>query len=445
MDEVARRQVYRASTFLAFAATATLLAACASDTTQVASHHSKEYFSEKEYGVKASPRVSYKQSRLPRGGGREQVGDPYEVKGRWYYPKDYKHYSAVGSASWYGDAFHGRLTANGEIYDQTNLTAAHPTLPLPCYARVTNLLNGSSVVVRVNDRGPYAPGRIIDLSKRAAQLLDYSRTGVAKVKVDYLGKAPLEGNDEPFLLASYRPGDGERSPLPGQDRTPGIMVAMNGPTPTGSHAAEPFPGQLANAAATPPAGIFAAIPQARPNEAVAALNQVTAKPPLAASMPVMMADVRDENDPVLPAVGPIVPERPELGAPETVASEALPTLGYADMRVERASKAFDLIVRSPHGMTPSAIIASWKREQSAGKFSGDTASYVAVGSFANAAEAEMHRRDLSRFGRATVSASRRDGGVYYSVDLHPDGRSSLDTMLRQAWADGARDAMTVRE
>jgi rare lipoprotein A len=443
MGEVARRRIYRASTFLAFAATATLLAACATDTKQVASHHSKEYFSEKEYGVKASPRVSYKQSRLPRGGGREQVGDPYQVKGKWYYPKDYKHYSAVGAASWYGDAFHGRLTANGEIYDQTNLTAAHPTLPLPCYARVTNLLNGSSVIVRVNDRGPYAPGRIIDLSKRAAQLLDYSRTGVAEVKVDYIGKAPLEGNDEPFLLASYRPGDGERSPLPGRDTAPGVMVAMNGPTPTGSHVAAPFPRQLRNAAATPPAGIFAAIPQARPNQAVAALDQVTARS--SSPAPILVADVRDAGDPVLPTIGPIVPERPEFGASETIASEALPTLGYADMRIERASKAFDLIVKPSHGMTPSAIVASWRREQSGGKSSGDTASYIAVGSFADAAEAEMHRRDLSRFGRATISVSRRDGGTYYSVDLHPDGRSSLDTMLRQAWADGARDAMTVRE
>jgi len=443
MDEVARRRIYRASTFLAFAAAASLLAACATDTQQTASHHSKEYFSEKEYGVKASPRVTRKQSRLPRGGGREQVGDPYEVKGRWYYPKEYKHYSAVGAASWYGDAFHGRLTANGEIYDQTNLTAAHPTLPLPCYARVTNLLNGSSVIVRVNDRGPYAPGRIIDLSKRAAQLLDYSRTGVAKVRVDYLGRAPLEGNDEPFLLASYRPGDGEGSPSPGRDVTPGVMVAMNGPTPTGSHPAGAFPGQLTNAAPTPPAGIFAAIPQARPDQGVAALDQITAKP--TSSAPLLVADVRDAGDPVLPAVGPIVPERPELGASDTVASETLPALGYADMRIERASKAFDLIVGASKGMKPSDIIASWKREQSAGRFAGDTASYVAVGSFANPAEAEMHRRDLSRFGRVAMNVSRRDGNTYYSLDLHPDGHSSLDTMLREAWADGARDAMTVRE
>ena len=368
MEGIARRPVYRAPSFLALAATAVLLAACATDTTQMASHHSKEYFSEKEYGVKASPRVTQKQSRLPRGGGRDQVGQPYQVKGRWYYPKDYKRYSVVGAASWYGDAFQGRLTANGEIYDQTNLTAAHPTLPLPSYARVTNLLNGSSVVVRVNDRGPYAQGRVIDLSKEAAKLLDYSRTGVAKVRVDYLGRAPLDGHDERFLLASYRPGKGE-NPLPGQDATPGVMLAMNGSTPSGSHATAPFPGELTSVTpSSPPAGVFAAIPQSRPDSAVVAFNQVAAKSSSAGAAP---ADMYDGNDPVLPAVGPVVPERPELGAPETVASATVPVLGYADMRVERASNAFGLIVSGQ--MTPSDIVASWKREQPAGSRSDGSA------------------------------------------------------------------------
>ena len=116
-----------------------------------------------------------------------------------YYPKEDKNYSKVGLASWYGDAFHGRLTANGEIYDMTHLTAAHPTMPLPSYARVTNLENGSSVIVRVNDRGPYSHNRLIDLSKRAADILDYTRTGTAKVKVEYVGRAPLDGQDDQYL------------------------------------------------------------------------------------------------------------------------------------------------------------------------------------------------------------------------------------------------------
>lgn len=116
-------------------------------------------------------------------------------------------YKTVGRASWYGAAFNGRLTANGEIYDMHSLTAAHPTMPLPSYARVTNLENGASIIVRVNDRGPFAADRVIDLSKQAATLLDYKDDGLADVKVEYVGRAPIEGNDNEFLMASYKPGN----------------------------------------------------------------------------------------------------------------------------------------------------------------------------------------------------------------------------------------------
>ncbi len=98
--------------------------------------------------------------------------------------------------------FHGRLTANGEIFDQNHLSAAHPTLPLPSYVRVTNMANGRSVVVRVNDRGPFAHGREIDLSSRTADVLDFKNQGTAKVRVQYVGRAPLKGDDTRFLMAS---------------------------------------------------------------------------------------------------------------------------------------------------------------------------------------------------------------------------------------------------
>src|SRR5690606_37005950 len=162
--------------------------------------------------------------------GRDQTGKPYMVKGKWYHPTEAPGYRKTGLASWYGDAFHGRLTANGEIYDMTHLTAAHPTMPLPSYARVTNTKNGNSVIVRVNDRGPFAHGRVIDLSRRAAELLDYTHSGVAKVEVEYVGRAPLDGRDDAFLMASYRPGG--RAPDPSDGMPSGVMIAMNGPTPT---------------------------------------------------------------------------------------------------------------------------------------------------------------------------------------------------------------------
>lgn len=120
--------------------------------------------------------------------------------------QSHQHYSVVGMASWYGAEFHGRPTAIGEIFDMRSLSAANRTMPLPCYARVTNLRNGRSVVVRVNDRGPFAGGRILDVSARVAALLEFGPAGVAKVKVDYLGKAPAPGSDGPALLASFQTG-----------------------------------------------------------------------------------------------------------------------------------------------------------------------------------------------------------------------------------------------
>ncbi len=118
-----------------------------------------------------------------------------------------------------------------------HLTAAHPTMPLPSYARVTNLANGSSVIVRVNDRGPYEFDRVIDLSQKAAEMLDYQHHGTANVKVEYVGRAPLDGNDDAFLMASYRPAGGD---MIGQPAT-GVMMAMNGPTPTSPKSRVPMP------------------------------------------------------------------------------------------------------------------------------------------------------------------------------------------------------------
>ncbi|MFQ5346279.1 MAG: septal ring lytic transglycosylase RlpA family protein [Rhodothalassiaceae bacterium] len=115
--------------------------------------------------------------------GAQRVGDPYQVAGVWYYPEADDNYDAVGLASWYGREFHGRRTANGEIFNMNKLTAAHPTLPLPSRVRVTNLENGRSLIVRVNDRGPFARGRIIDLSRRAAQLLGFEKQGTTRVRV----------------------------------------------------------------------------------------------------------------------------------------------------------------------------------------------------------------------------------------------------------------------
>ncbi|NJM35136.1 MAG: septal ring lytic transglycosylase RlpA family protein [Rhodomicrobium sp.] len=144
---------------------------------------------------KLGPRIVQLGQPVPKGGGRYKVGEPYTINGRTYRPREVDHYDVTGVASWYGELFHGRRTANGEIYDMEALSAAHPTLPLPSYARVTNMANGRSLVVRVNDRGPYARGRIIDLSWAVASLLQAEAAGTAPVRVQYLGPAPLNGDD----------------------------------------------------------------------------------------------------------------------------------------------------------------------------------------------------------------------------------------------------------
>jgi len=224
------------------AAMAVLLASCAADTNrnsrQLSAQNQREigaFADRRKYGV-ASPRVVQDGEPVPKGGGRDHIGRSYRVAGRWFTPRDNPDYSAVGNASWYGDAFHGRKTANGEVYDKYSYTAAHPTMPLPSYARVTNLGNNRSMIVRVNDRGPFHGGRIIDLSERVAHALEFKHIGTARVKVDYVRRASVAGSDDRLLVATLRT-DGGPAQLPGGFTPPGaqpIMVASSTSTPTPS-------------------------------------------------------------------------------------------------------------------------------------------------------------------------------------------------------------------
>src|SRR5271155_5160088 len=164
------------------------------------------------YGVSPTARLVEPGEPVPKGGGVYHVGQPYTVAGRVYVPQDDPHYRAEGLASWYGSDFHGRGTANGEFFDADSISAAHPTLPLPSYVRVTNLSNGRSIVVRVNDRGPYAGNRILDVSRRTAYLLGFRAAGTAWVRVEYVGRAPIEGSDDRVLEATLR--EDEPAPPP---------------------------------------------------------------------------------------------------------------------------------------------------------------------------------------------------------------------------------------
>ncbi|MHA1189430.1 MAG: septal ring lytic transglycosylase RlpA family protein, partial [Alphaproteobacteria bacterium] len=140
-----------------------------------------------------------------------------------------------GVASYYGRAFHGRKTANGEVFDMYALSAAHPTLPMPSYVRVTNLNNNRSVIVRVNDRGPFAHGRLIDVSHQAADMLGFVKTGTAKVRVQFVEVARLDGQDAERLLASYRGPDLPSAPQPPATRPRPVLAAYAAaPAPTAS-------------------------------------------------------------------------------------------------------------------------------------------------------------------------------------------------------------------
>ncbi len=216
--------------------------------------------------VKASPRVAGGKTALPRGGGYYKVGKPYTISGRRYRPRLDPNYDRRGKASWYGEAFHGRQTANGEVFDMNALTAAHKTMPLPSYARVTNIENGRSLIVRVNDRGPYAHNRVIDLSKRAAALLGFQRAGTANVRVQYIAKARLDGQDHAYLATSFRKTGASAARL--ETASTGKRAPKIGPTHTASIRPAPtenFPARLIQL------GVFA-----RP-DAVSRLKQALAK------------------------------------------------------------------------------------------------------------------------------------------------------------------------
>ena len=160
--------------------------------------------------------------QIGTNGERVPKGKPYTVNGRTYVPTDNPAYRAEGIASWYGPDFHGGPTANGERYDMHGISAAHRTLPLPSYARVTNLDNGRSIIVRVNNRGPFVHNRIIDLSIGTAKALDFYKKGTASVRVELVGRAPIEGSDDQMLLATLRAG----APAPAPSN---VMVASAKP------------------------------------------------------------------------------------------------------------------------------------------------------------------------------------------------------------------------
>ncbi|MGL4325609.1 MAG: septal ring lytic transglycosylase RlpA family protein [Beijerinckiaceae bacterium] len=252
-------------------------------------------FSHSKYG-RASERVVADGQDVPKGGGRDLVGKTYRIAGRTYTPYEKKPgHTEVGHSSWYGAAFHGRKTANGEIYDRFALSAAHRTMPLPSYARVTNLANSRSIIVRVNDRGPYHGNRIIDVSQKTADVLDFRSAGTGRVKVEYIGRASVAGSDDRKLLASLRT-DGSPAPTPDGVSAPRTEVMVASAQPV----RQSLPVQAASYAPASQPTVAQIVPAAAPATTAIAMAQPAAREPA----PQRFASA------ALPAAAPLPPERP---------------------------------------------------------------------------------------------------------------------------------------
>ncbi len=338
---------------------AVALSGCANQAVQQHYAHGHEYFSEKKYGH-ASPKVIADGQPVPKGGGQYLVGHPYSVAGRTYVPSEMSSYTAVGMASWYGAAFHGRRTANGEVYDMASITAAHPTMPLPSYARVTNLANGYSVIVRVNDRGPYHGGRVMDVSSRTADVLDFKGAGTARIKVEYVGRAPMEGSDDTALLASLRT-DGSPAHMDGYGEATMVADNRSAPEPSlfaglfgfgGEPPAPPPQAPAPPAAIAPPAREAVQVAGAEPAPALetprppaaVALRQPHGAPPLPPPRPFDLGEARGTSrvahaapeKPTRTAAVVLPPRRPELHAS---AEKAFYFTDASSDRVKRLTRA----------------------------------------------------------------------------------------------------------
>lgn len=200
---------------------------------------------------------SHPKSENTANAGNFKIGKPYKVEGQWYYPKEEYEYTETGIASWYGPGFQGKKTASGEIFDTGELTAAHRTLQMPSLVRVTNLDNGKSVIVRVNDRGPFKRGRVIDVSQKAAELLSFKNNGTAKVKLEVLKEESMKlasiargGQTTKGMEVAYNAGGGPVLDSPASYQTAAVnREPLEAPLPSGYTAV--VPGHTKNGAFYP--------------------------------------------------------------------------------------------------------------------------------------------------------------------------------------------------
>ena len=352
----------------------------------------KKGFTPTEYGVTASPRLVEPGQAVPRGGGVYRVGKAYQVRGKTYQPRFDPTHDEIGLASWYGDDFHGRRTANGEIYNMHAFSAAHKTLPLPSFVRVTNVKNGRSVIVRVNDRGPFHGDRVIDLSKRTAQVLDFQGHGVAKVRVTYVGAAPLDGQDD-WLVTTVRSNG---TPIPPS------QVAAPVPGWAQHRVSQPSPVQAALA------DTLAPLPAPRPRDEPVQLASLNGFVPTASAV-------------AKPSLTPLPHQQNALstGAVVNAATPPIQTVSTPALPPPLAPK--DIKASGSNG---SSLVLS-----------------LNVGSFRDPSEAFRLRDQLANHGQAVVDPINLSGITLYQLRVSPlFGQAAADTALQDAKARGALGA-----
>ena len=337
-----------------------------------------------KYGVAPSPKMVADGQPVPKGGGRDMVGKPYTIAGRTYVPSETPR-AAEGLASWYGPSFHGRMTANGEIFDRDSVAAAHTTMPLPSYAKVTNLTTGRSLVVRVNDRGPFVNDRVIDLSRRSAEILEVKHKGTAKVRVQYIGRAPL--NDQGHHLMAMNEELRRGTPMH-QMVASADMRAGRG----GGKGSLPVPAEIMVAEGKP-----APAPAPSPAPVMVAEHKPGAAP---AQAPFMMAS-----------------SQPAPAQRRVVTTGSTPA-AHAHMAGNQAVR-------------PAGV-------------SNGSGFYIQAAALSNADNAERARNTLSGIGPVEISTLDNGASKLFRVRVGPIGDpGSADMTLRNVIAAGYADARIV--
>lgn len=400
-----------------------------------------------------------------------KIGKPYQLEGVWYYPKVDYSYDESGIASWYGPDFNGKPTASGEIYDQNGLTAAHRTLPMPTIIQVTNLENGRSIKLRVNDRGPFAHGRIIDVSQRAAQLLGFIEQGTARVRVQVVA-------DESQALAAALSGgtmvpEGEPQPaaptaaptvpvteanlstlsakLPATSGTPSTVASSAvtaspaaAPPPTATPTpATPVPSSMGSTVTAPATTTHGTVAPPGTPSIVLDKSGGTATPP--APVPASTLVAAATPAPATPAPATTVAPATTTVAPATT---AMPAPASSSTTTASLPATGATTVAPASGSTTIASTQPTAAYEPSGKVTQlpvkPSSIFIQAGAFTKKQNAETLTAELRRLGHATMIPVKIGGQQFYRVRLGPlSSVTEADRLLNELVRNGHPEARIV--